>query len=168
MEALEYLAETRDSVLGGVQRLSEAQWRFKPAPDRWCALEIVEHLAIVGNRVVEILGGLEEPATARPDRDPAPTDAFLLKDALDRSRKIQAPAVISPTGRLSPAEAVEQFSIGHARVAGCLTMGPALRQNLVRHPVYGLLDGYQWILLYGAHNARHTAQIREVTCATSS
>jgi hypothetical protein len=167
MEALEYLAETRDGVLGAVEGLSEAQWRFKPAPDQWSALEILEHLAIVSSRVTQILEQLGQAPAAPADRAPAPMDT-ILKDALDRSRKLQAPKAISPIGRLSSAEAIEQFSIGHASVAGGLKMGPALRRNLVSHPVYGPLDGYEWILLYGAHNARHTQQIREVLCATCS
>jgi len=165
MEALEYLAETRDGVLQAVEGLSEAQWRFKPAPDQWCPLEIVEHLAIVGGRIVQILTQLGKTAG---DRNPESTDAFILKDALDRSRKFQAPPIICPTGLLSPGEALEQFLSRHASIGERLAMGPALRQILASHPVYGPLDGYQWILLYAAHNARHTEQIREVLCATCS
>jgi hypothetical protein len=30
------------------------------------------------------------------------------------------------------------------------------------HPVMGLLDAYQWVLLVSAHAARHTKQIEEV------
>jgi hypothetical protein len=56
MDALEYLIETRDGVLEAVKGLSEAQWRFRPSPDRWSGLENVEHLALVGRRVVEIMG----------------------------------------------------------------------------------------------------------------
>jgi len=161
MEALEYLAETRDGVLAAVEGLSEAQWRFKPAPDRWSVLEIVEHLAIVGSRVTKILERLGQAPVAPVDRDPTPIDA-LLKDALDRSRKFHAPSIVCPTGRLNATEVVEQFLSSHASVGDKLTMGPALRRNLVSHLVYGPLDGYEWILMYGAHNARHTLQIREV------
>jgi DinB family protein len=165
MEALEYLAETRDGVLGAVEGLSEAQWRFKPTPDQWCPLEIVEHLGIVGDRIVQILKQLgQDPA----DRNPESTDAFILKDVLDRSRKFQAPPIICPTRLPNPAEALEQFLSHHASVTERLAMGPALRQILASHPVYGPLDGYQWILLHAAHNARHTQQIREVLCATCS
>jgi hypothetical protein len=30
------------------------------------------------------------------------------------------------------------------------------------HPVFKMLDGYQWVLLLSGHSARHTAQIEEV------
>jgi hypothetical protein len=30
------------------------------------------------------------------------------------------------------------------------------------HPVFKMLDGYQWLLLLSGHSARHTAQIEEV------
>jgi hypothetical protein len=169
MEALTYLAETRDGVLAATERLSEAQWRFKPAPNRWSTLEIVEHLAIVGGMVVRLLDQqLGQAAAAPADRDPEPIDAFILKDALDRSRKFKSPAIVCPTGLLSPDEALEQFLSNHASVGGRLTMGPVLRRNLVSHLIYGPVDGYQWILLHAAHNARHTEQIHEVLCATCS
>jgi hypothetical protein len=168
MDAAGHLAETRDGVLEAVRGLTDAQWRFKPAPDRWSALENVEHLVLVGRRVVEILGRLAQSQAAPVDRDFEAIDAFILKDALDRSKKFPTPPIINPTGDLSPADAIEQFSIGCAAIAERVKIGPALRRNLISHPIYGPLDGYQWILLYGAHNARHTEQIRELECATCS
>jgi hypothetical protein len=168
MDALEYLTETRDGVLEAVKGLSEAQWRFKPAPDRWSALENMEHLTLVGGRVAELLGRLDQAPAAPTDRDPGPIDVFILKDALDRSKTFPTPPATFPAGGMTPAEAVEQFSIRHASVVDCLTLGLALRRNLISHPVYGPLDGYQWILVYAAHNARHTEQILELECATCS
>jgi hypothetical protein len=78
MDALEYLIETRDGVLEAVKGLSEAQWRFRPSPDRWSGLENVEHLALVGRRVVEIMGRLDQAPAAPADRDPESIDASIL------------------------------------------------------------------------------------------
>ena len=36
-----YLADTRNALVDAVKGLSEAQWKFKPAPDRWSAAEVV-------------------------------------------------------------------------------------------------------------------------------
>ncbi len=37
-----------------------------------------------------------------------------------------------------------------------------LRGHGAPHPVFKMLDGYQWVLLLSGHSARHTAQIEEV------
>jgi len=35
----------KEECSGGYQRLSEAQWNFKPAPDRWSVAQVMEHIA---------------------------------------------------------------------------------------------------------------------------
>ena len=42
------------------------------------------------------------------------------------------------------------------------TSNDDFRDHLGPHPVFGALDGYQWILLLSAHSERHTKQIEEV------
>ena len=42
-----HLQQTQDGVIGAIKRLSEAQWKFKPAPDRWSIAEVDEHLALM-------------------------------------------------------------------------------------------------------------------------
>ena len=34
-KGVQYLESTRDGVLAATKGLSDAQWNFKPAPDRW-------------------------------------------------------------------------------------------------------------------------------------
>ncbi len=43
---LDNLIRTKDALLLETAELSEAQWHFKEAPDRWSINQIVEHLAI--------------------------------------------------------------------------------------------------------------------------
>src|SRR5262245_47593986 len=64
-KAFRYLEETRTGVADAVKGLSEAQWKFKPAPDRWSIAEVVEHLAVVEDLVKDILGKIgQAPAGA--------------------------------------------------------------------------------------------------------
>ena len=42
--ALQYLESTKKGVLDATTGLSEAQWNFKSAPDRWSLAELIEHL----------------------------------------------------------------------------------------------------------------------------
>jgi hypothetical protein len=43
--ALQYLESTKKGVLDATKGLSEAQWNFKSAPDRWSVAQVMEHLA---------------------------------------------------------------------------------------------------------------------------
>lgn len=43
--ALQYLESTKKGVLDATKGLSDAQWNFKPGPDRWSVAEVMEHLA---------------------------------------------------------------------------------------------------------------------------
>src|SRR3979409_2459239 len=43
--ALQYREATKKGVLEATKGLSEAQWNFKPAPDRWSVAQVTEHIA---------------------------------------------------------------------------------------------------------------------------
>src|SRR5258708_9562901 len=43
--ALQYLESTKKGVLDATKGLSDAQWNFRPAPDRWAVAPVMEHLA---------------------------------------------------------------------------------------------------------------------------
>ena len=162
-QTLRYLSETRNGVVDAVKGLSEAQWKFKPAADRWSVAEVVEHLALIEDILSQkVLGNLEKAPAGSADRDAKQVDTMILVKVLDRSTKYQAPPSAIPTGRWTPADALEHFLAGRAQTAALLNSTPDLRQHVINHPVLGPLDGYEWVLAVAAHSARHTKQILEV------
>src|SRR3989442_32682 len=44
-KALQYLETTKKNILEATRGLSEAQWNFKPAPERWSVAQVMEHIA---------------------------------------------------------------------------------------------------------------------------
>src|SRR5271170_6413219 len=44
--ALKQFETTRDNFLKSIAGLSQAQWTFKPAPDRWSVAEVAEHITV--------------------------------------------------------------------------------------------------------------------------
>jgi hypothetical protein len=162
-QALRYLAETRAGVIEAVKGLSEAQFNFKPAPDRWSVAECLEHIAIVENAVLSgVRVRLEKAPAPSADRDVKQIDALILAKVPDRSTKIQAPPPLAPTGRWTPAAALEHFFAGREQTVNWLKSDTDLRGHSVDHPVLGPLDGYEWILAAAGHSERHTKQILEV------
>src|SRR5262249_22301914 len=43
--AVQYLETTKKGVLEATKGLSEAQWNFKPAADKWSIAQVMEHIA---------------------------------------------------------------------------------------------------------------------------
>jgi hypothetical protein len=160
--AARYLGVTRDRLAEAMRGLSEAQWNFKPAPDRWSIAEVMEHVAIVEDRVQEIVSKLGEAPADAPDRDVKQMDVSILVDIPRRYPRFKAPERVSPVGGRTGAQALQDFLESRARTVEILASAPHLRGRVVPHPVFGPWDGYEWVLGGAAHCARHTGQIMEV------
>ena len=162
---VKYLEQTRDGVIAATKDLSEAQWKFKAAPDKWSVAETLEHIALGEDYMFGYVTNMVMKAPAgAPDRDVAKMDALVLKMVPDRSNKRQAPPELVPTGRWSPAETLEHFLKSRQRTIEYMQTAPDLRQHVSDSPL-GPLDGYEWLLFISAHSDRHTKQILEVEAA---
>lgn len=164
--ALAYLEQTKKGVVDATKGLSEAQWNFKPGPDRWSIAEVMEHIAAAEDM---LRGMTEEQVMKSPaiaPRDPAELkkiDDGVLAQVPDRSQKRQAPDPLKPTNRFgSPEEAEKHFLESRATTEEFLKNTPDLRGHAVDSPMGVKLDGYEWVLLIAAHSERHTKQILEV------
>jgi hypothetical protein len=164
--ALAYLESTKKGVVDATKGLSDTQWNFKPAPDRWSIAQVMEHIAAAE----DLLRGMTQeqvmksPAIA--PRDAAEVnkiDAGVLAQVPDRSQKRQAPDPLKPTNRFGPpAEAEKHFLESRAATEQFLTTTPGLRAHAIDSPMGVKLDGYEWVLFIAAHSERHTKQMLEV------
>jgi uncharacterized damage-inducible protein DinB len=158
-----HLDETRDGVVAATKGLSDAQMKFKPAPDRWSVAETLEHIALAEDFIFQNITDkiMKAPAGAA-DRDTAKIDGMVLAMIPDRSHKAQAPPELVPTGRWSPSETLDRFVKSRAKTEAFLESTPDLRAHVVDSPLGQPLDAYEWILFISAHSQRHTKQILEV------
>ena len=162
-EGLAQLERTRAGVIEATKGLSEAQWKFKPAPDRWSVAEVMEHIALSEDMLFENTSTKVMSAPAgKADRDPKAGDEMVLKVIPDRTNKVKAPDPLVPTGRWTPQESLDHFSKGRARTVEYLKSTPDLRDHVVDSPIGEPLDAYQWLLFTSAHSERHTKQMLEV------
>ena len=161
---LKHLLQTRQAFPESISGLSDAQWTFKAGPDRWAIAEVAEHIAISETTILRIVTDEipKGPALARPSN--SVSDEKLLAWLLDRTTKFQAPEVLKPTNRWATRDALtKDFLAARERTATYVkTTTDDLRGHGAPHPVFKMLDGYQWVLLLSGHSARHTAQIEEV------
>ena len=164
-QAVKYLTTMRDQVVNESEKLTDAQWNFKPAPGRWSVGEVVEHLALSESFLFDlqqkIVGG---PAATAEQRAAAKgKDEVIVKTIPDRTKKAQAPEALQPGARLgSRAEVLAAFKERRAKtIAYASTTKDDLRARVGDSPI-GPVDAYQWLLFVAAHSERHLAQLREV------
>src|SRR5271156_5043144 len=90
--ALASLQATRDAFLKSIAGLSEKQWKFKPAPDRWSVAEVSEHIAVSESTIFGLVETkfMTSPATPEKRTEVTGKDEIVLTKVPDRSRKAQA------------------------------------------------------------------------------
>ena len=162
--ALKYLETTKQGVVDATAGLSEAQWNFKSAPDRWSVAEVTEHIAAAEGY---LRGMVTEKVMTAPPR-PAGEDVKAIDDGVlaqipDRSHKAQAPEPLKPTNRLgSGPAALKAFLETRQQTVDFLNNHDDLRAHALDSPLGKKLDAYEWVLFIAAHSERHTKQILEV------
>ena len=161
---VEQLEQSRKAMLASIDGLTEAQWTFKSAPDRWSVQECAEHIvlaeAFMFDNSQQIL---KSPAVERPGNSNSDVDRIIVTLVQDRSKKFTAPEPLVPSRKFAtPADAAKAFVIARDKtVAYVKSTQDDLRTHVGQGPA-GPMDAYQFLLLLAAHSARHTAQIREV------
>lgn len=157
------LERTQARFLQSVEGLSEAQWNFKAAPDRWSIAECAEHIAASEPMIRGMVAEAMKKSLAADVAAAAKHDELVLKAIVDRSKKFKAPEPLQPSNRFSsPAAALEAYKKERAETIA-LAMGAAdLRTTGDKHFAFGPLDSYGWLLFLSAHSERHTLQIEEV------
>ncbi len=162
-KALQYLETTKKNVLEATKGLSEAQWNFKPAPERWSVAQVMEHIAAAEDFIRGLVQEQVMKAPAgEPGRDVKKTDDGVLAMVPDRTNKVQAPEPLVPTNRFgTPEGSIKHFAESRATTEDYLRTATGLRDHVADSPM-GKLDGYEFVLLIAAHSERHTKQINEV------
>jgi DinB superfamily len=155
-----HLSTTRDALVELVAGLLPSQWSFRPTAESWSIAENVEHLVLIESRVQAIIRNMENAPEAISSGGQIEMDAIILREVPNRSTKLKAPEPVCPQGRWSGEEALQCFFAGRERTIQLLA-APLLRGRVRPHPLFGLWDGYQWLLAAGLHTERHTEQIRE-------
>ena len=173
-ELLDYLDDTRASVLGAASMVPRERWGVRPAPDRWSVAEICWHLQRVESGVAKLIRmrTTEARAAGHPE-EPADSPLLGTRDRfgiVDRTRRLEAPARVAPP-ESPPAEDAQRLleeSRALLRVAIAEADGLALGLIMHPHPVVGEINLYDWILFVGLHEQRHLLQIGEVAAASTN
>jgi hypothetical protein len=168
---VETLARTRDAFVAATVELSEAQYRFTPVPEAWSIGQILEHVALVERRMLDVIGKLpqaEAPSAAKT-RGAA---RFARLDATvptREQRRIVAPEALVPKGTwATPALSLAAFVEARSRtIAAAMAVTPEALEHVLPHRFFGEFDLEEWAYFTALHSARHTAQVLEIKGAAA-
>jgi hypothetical protein len=169
-ELLRHLDTQHQRLRAAVEHVPKSRREEKPNPERWSVAEVIEHLSIVEGRIERVFSTKLAEARASgqvgPEQETSPVVGTLDMDrVLDRSRKIVAAEAAQPSGKLGIEAAWERLERARQKLCDSVRSadGLALCDIVHPHPVLGPINLYQWIAFVGGHEARHAAQILELS-----
>jgi hypothetical protein len=167
-ELRDYVDAQRSALLSTISAVPRDRWTERPGPDRWSIVELLEHLYKVEHSCARVIA--KGATEARAAGHPMETDSHSMLGALDavglrdRSKRLQVPERVAPSGTWSPDEAAEKLAASHTELHEAIDAGNGLALGSVyqTHARLGNLDLYRWILFIGEHEARHVQQAAEI------
>lgn len=158
------LENGRKALLDVLSGATEEVAARTPAPGKWSVLECVEHLAISEDYLFSQITASHYSHAAMANKD---REALILSRGLDRTRTVQSPEAVRPTGRFSTLrEAVQHFLASRERTTRFVeNCGEDLRSRLTSHPISGTVNCYETLLMIAVHPHRHSKQIEEIKAA---
>jgi hypothetical protein len=156
------LERSEDHFQRVVGSLSPADWIHRPAPGKWNAAELAEHLALSEEAFARLIQkALDEPPEEHDRTAALAVDQEIVSSMQDDSLHRTAAEEITPhrVFRSGP-EASKTFLERRARTLNYVrNTDDALRMHTWPHPAYGEIDGYQWLLMLAHHVDRHVRQM---------
>jgi hypothetical protein len=142
-------------------KIDNAHFERRPAKNEWSVAEVVYHLSLVEQYVIN---SLEHSLALPPQRLPAIRRLIPTRIVASRLLRVKAPKRVQPLNPPPKEQLLENFNATRARLKSlCATHDRArLRQVIFKHPFLGAIDGAATISFVGYHELRHYKQIREV------
>jgi hypothetical protein len=171
-ELVDRISRQRARLLSSISGLSDAQLNHKSEDGRWSIRELLDHVALVDEANAKLTSVmLRQARTNQPPPDPSPEGSEIHSmDAIFArmdSAKFKAPDFVEPRSQASVEESLAKMKTSRDRMLANLEQldGLDLRGLTFPHPFAGELNAYQWVLMAGAHEARHAQQIERMKAA---
>jgi hypothetical protein len=162
-----HLERTRDAFVAATRGLTASQYGFTPEPGRWSIADIVEHVALVELRTLDLLDAKLPQAPPPSDGKVTGAARFARLDTViptREQRRLTAPDALVPKGTWPDVEAsMAAFLAARARsLAAAAAVDDETLAHVVPHRLLGEFDAEEWLYFTAVHLTRHTAQIEEI------
>ena len=165
-KVLHWLEESSQEFHAAIDGVSEEQWKWKPAAERWSVGETAEHIVLAEAMLfANVKKAVSSPPNPDWEEQTKGKTEFIVQVMAPRLGKAQAPEPIVPRNGMTLAQVRERFDqqrVEIVKFAGDTNV--ALKEHTELHPfpVFGMLNAYQWLIYVPLHTERHDKQIAEV------
>jgi hypothetical protein len=165
-QIIEEIDRTRERLYSRVESLTEDEANKRPAPNAWTPREIVEHLALIEGRLLQMLAMMLRKAEgagasgangAAVEMKPFTLDAFIEHV---RGQKYIAPEAVTPGGEATLEDSLSKLRRSREELRSLRPRIEAIDLSAITypHPAFGPLNFYQWLAFIGLHEERHLQQ----------
>jgi len=168
-ELVDRISHQRANLLESIFGLSDVQLNHKSAEDAWSISDVVHHVSRTDEANAKLTSNmLKRARTEQPRRDESPDGSEIrsMDEVFARmgAAKFQAPEFVAPHPHAPIEESLSTLRTSRERMLANVEQldGFDLRGLTHPHPFAGPLNAYQWILMAGAHEARHAEQIERM------
>lgn len=168
-ELVDRISRNRESLLQSVSGLSEAQLNHKAEETGWSIGDVLNHVSLTDEANAKLTSNMLKRARASsPPPDPSPDISVInsMDEIFPRmdAAKFQAPEFVKPHPHTPVDESLAKLTASRERMLANIEQldGLDLSGLTFPHPFAGELNAYQWILMAGAHEARHARQINRM------
>ena len=169
-KVIQMLKDSQKETLDAIKGLSDEQWNYKPAPEKWSVGQVAEHIWLAEGLLFGAMeNALKAPENPKWEEQTKGKDERVVSILTNRTGKAQAPETIKPTGK-TRAEIMQGLKDSRAKTMKFAKETKAeLKSHTTEHPfkIFGTLNAYQWLIYIPAHNIRHNQQIAEVKATAS-
>jgi uncharacterized damage-inducible protein DinB len=162
---LSLLDAEREGLLAAVERVPPDLRDQRPGAMRWSIAEVLEHLVTVERGIAKLIAtrGRQPPPPDAPT--PVLLDAPRIATLRNRGERLEAPERVRPSGSVTAADSLTALAAARAALRqAVLDADPAiLERSTHTHPVLGPLCLRDWAQFVAHHEARHTAQVLEIS-----
>lgn len=161
-KVLAQLDAVHQRLLDTVAPLNAEQFARRPSEVEWSVAEVVHHLCLVEQRVIQ---GLEHELS-QPPQHLSPLYRLVPYSFLvgRRVRRVRAPKFVEPLNPPPKETVIENYNRLRASLKALSdTHGRSrLSQVVLKHPFLGKHDGVRAVAFIGYHEQRHYKQIQEI------
>jgi uncharacterized damage-inducible protein DinB len=166
-EIADKITGQRQALLTQLEGLTEAQLNYTSGDGSWSISTIVHHLAITDEANAKFTSRILRGKDALPaDGSPDSSLVNCLDDVRERlgQDRFKAPEFVTPHEDAPISESLARMQVSRGRMLENLDQLSPYDLSGVTwpHPFAGEMNAYQWFLMAGAHESRHTSQIKRL------
>jgi hypothetical protein len=155
----------RQQFIDCLTGISDEEASTKPAGEKWCIQQIVEHVSLVEAGAKRICTMLIDRARADGK---AADGTFSLSPSFSNGAgqlgqtKLEAPDVVQPKGDVPIEDSLLRLAKTSAELKELRADFEAFDHSAhsFPHPYFGPLNAGEWLVVIGLHEQRHADQIR--------